>query len=297
VSASGNLLVAPGALFDNQLVWVSQTGSERVIPSGPRRYISPRVSPEGRRIAFAAASTIWTLDLDRNTFTRVTAETDPVISYPLWSRDGKSIYYRSTDGLRMRNADGSGASTLLPNTGPTDYPNSFTPDGQTLVLQRLGPKTAADLYTTPARGGPLTPLLVTNAYEAAADVSPDGKWITYVSNESGRMNVYLRPFGGPDRKWTVSSQGGTHPIWSVDGRRIFYRSGNQVIGVDVTTSPEVQLGEPRVLFERRYSFGQSITLANESISHDGKDLLMVEELPDSRYLNLVLNWLPPGGRR
>jgi Tol biopolymer transport system component len=234
--------------------------------------------------------TIWTLDIDRNTFTRVTTETDPVISYPCWSPDGKWIYYRSTDGLRMRSADGSGDSVLLPNTSPIDYPTSLTPDGQTLIVQRITPTTAADLYTTPARGGPLTPLLVTNAYEAAAQISPDGKWFAYVSNESGRTNVYLKPFRGPDQKWTVSSQGGTHPVWSVDGRRIYYRSGDQMIGVDVTTAPDVRLGDPHVLFEKRYSFGQSITLANESISHDGKDLLMVEQLPDSRYLNLILNW-------
>ena len=88
------------------------------------------------------------------------------------------------------------------------------------------PVTAADLYTMPAKGGVLTPLLRTKAYEAAAVVSPDGKWIVYVSDESGRMNIYLRPSDGTERKWTVSSQGGTHPIWSVDGHRVFYRFGD-----------------------------------------------------------------------
>jgi hypothetical protein len=84
-------------------------------------------------------------------------------------------------------------------------------------------------------------------------------------------------------------------MWSPDGRRIYYRSGDQTIAVDVTTAPEMRLGEPRVLFERRYSFGQSITLANGSISHDGREFLMVRPVPASRHLNLVLDWLPNVG--
>jgi Tol biopolymer transport system component len=296
VSASGSLLTTPPSVFDSQLVWVSMTGGVRTAASEPRRYLSPRVSPDGHRVAFTEKSAIWTRDMDRGTFTRVTSMIDSIISFPTWSPDGRSIYFRSSDGIRMQNSDGSGAAAVLPNTGPTDYPTSFSADGQTLIVQRLDPVTAADLYTTPAKGGALTPILRTNAYEAAAQVSPDGKWIVYVSDETGRMNIYLRPYGGTERRWTVSSQGGTHPIWSVDGRRIFYRFGDQMFAVDVTTEPEVHLGEPQVLFEKRFGFGQSITLANHSLSHDGREFLMVEDLPGGRHLDLVLNWLQTLGR-
>ena len=292
IARSGALFAASPDVFDRRLAWVSMTGAERLVRGPSRRYLSPRVSPDGSRIAFADTSTIWTLDPERDTFTRVTTATDPVTSFPIWSNDSRTIYYRSGDGVRAQNADGSGSPALLPNTGPTDYPNALTPDDQTLILQRIDPVTAGDLYSMPTRGGPLTPILVTSAYEAGAQLSRDGKWLAYVSNESGKFNIYLRPFGGPDRKWPVSNQGGTHPLWSNDGRRIFYRSGNQVLAVDVTTSPDVRLGEPRVLFERGYAFGQSITLANESVSHDGTELLMVKELLEGRHLNLVLNWLP-----
>jgi hypothetical protein len=297
VARSGTLIITPPEVFDRRLVWVSMTGAERELRAPPRRYLNPRVSPDGHRIAFADTGAIWTLDPERETFTRVTAAADPTTSFPIWSIDGRSIYYRSGDGVRKQNADGSGASVLLPNTGPTDYPNAFSADGGTLVLQRIDPVTAGDLYSTPALGGPLTPLLRTNAYEAAAQLSPDGRFLSYVSNESGRFNVYLRPFSGADRKWTVSNQsGGTHPLWSADGRRIFYRSGDQMLAVDVKTAPDVWLGEPQVLFDRAYAFGQSITVANESLSHDGKELLMVQELPGGRHLNLVLNWLTSFGR-
>ena len=122
-------------------------------------------------------------------------------------------------------------------------------------------------------------------------MSPDGKWIVYVSDETGQMNIYLRPYGGAERKWTVSSQGGTHPIWSADGRHIYYRFGDQMFAVDVTTVPDVHLGEPQVLFEKRFGFGQSITLANYSLSHDGREFLMVEDLAGGGHLDLVLNWL------
>jgi Tol biopolymer transport system component len=291
VSASGSLLSAPPSVFDSQLVWVSMTGGTRPAAAEPRSYLTPRVSPDGHRVAFAEKSTIWTLDPQRDTFTRVTSTIDSIVSFPLWSPDGRSIYFRSSDGIRMQNSDGSGADVVLPNTGPTDYPTSFSADGQSLVLQRLDPVTASDLYTTPARGGALTPILRTKAYEAGAQVSPDGRWIVYVSDESGRMNIYLRPYGGAEQKWTVSSQGGTHPIWGVDGRRIFYRFGDQMFAVDVTTAPDVHLGEPHVLFEKRFGFGQSITLANYSLGHDGREFLMVEDLPGGRHLDLVLNWL------
>jgi serine/threonine-protein kinase len=296
VSASGSLLTAPPSVFDSQLVWVSMTGGTRPAATEPRRYLTPRVSPDGHRVAFAENSTIWTLDPERDTFTRVTAATDSIVSFPIWSPDGRLIYFRSSDGIRMQNSDGSGASVVLPNTGPTDYPTSFSADGQTLLVQRLDPVTEADLYGMPARGGGLTPILKTKAYEAAAQVSPDGKWIVYVSDESGPMNIYLRPYAGAERKYTVSSQGGTHPIWSADGRRIFYRFGDQMLAVDVTTAPEVHLGEPHVLFEKRFGFGQSITLANYSLSGDGREFLMVEDLLGGRHLDLVMNWLPTLGK-
>ena len=116
------------------------------------------------------------------------------------------------------------------------------------------------------------------------------------SNESGRMEVYLRTLGGADRKWPVSSQGGLHSLWSRDGKKIYYRSGQQMMVVDFTAEPRVRLSAPRVLFEKRFSFGQSITLPNVSLSADGAEFLMVQEMPGGRHLDLVLNWLPAATR-
>jgi Tol biopolymer transport system component len=296
VAPVGTLATAPPSVLEARLAWVSMNGVERIIRGPARAFLSPRVSPDGRLIAFVEAATIWTLDPERGTFTRVTSQVDPLVSFPCWSSDGTRIYYRSSDGIRVQRADGEGASTLLPNTRDADYPNSATPDGATLIIQRIAPSTAADIYAMPANGGELTPIVVTNAYEAAAQVSPDGKWLLYVSNESGRMEVYLRPLGGADRKWAVSSEGGLHSIWSRDGRKIYYRSGQQMMVVDFTAAPDVRLSAPRVLFEKRFSFGQSITLPNVSLSADGAEFLMVQEMPGGRHLDLVLNWLPAATR-
>ena len=292
VAPVGTLVTAPPSVLEAQMVWVSMNGVERIIRGPARAFLSPRVSPDGRLIAFVEAATIWTLDPERGTFTRVTSQVDPTISFPCWSSDGRRIYYRSSDGIRVQRADGEGASTLLPNTRDSDYPNAATPDGGTLIIQRVAPSTAADIYAMPANGGELTPIVVTNAYESAAQVSPDGKWLLYVSNESGRMEVYLRPLGGADQKWPVSSEGGLHAIWSRDGKNIYYRSGQQMMVVALTAAPDVRLSAPRVLFEKRFSFGQSITLPNVSLSADGTEFLMVQEMPGGRHLDLVLNWLP-----
>ena len=296
VAPVGTLVTAPPSVLEAQMVWVSMNGVERIIRGPARAFLSPRVSPDGRLIAFVEAATIWTLDPERGTFTRVTSHVDPTISFPSWSSDGRRIYYRSSDGIRVQRADGEGASTLLPNTRDSDYPNAATPDGRTLIIQRVAPGTAADIYAMPANGGELTPIVVTNAYEAAAQVSPDGKWLLYVSNESGRMEVYLRPLGGADQKWPVSSEGGLHSFWSRDGKKIYYRSGQQMMVVDFTASSDVHLSAPRVLFEKRFSFGQSITLPNVSLSADGAEFLMVQEMPGGRHLDLVLNWLPSARR-
>jgi Tol biopolymer transport system component len=254
------------------------------------------VSPVGQSIAFSEAGTIWTFDPSRGTFTRVSKANEPNIGFSAWSVDGSRIYFRSEEGIRVQRADGEGTPVVLPNTTVSDYPASFTPDGKTLVFLRISAETGGDIYTMPSEGGKATPLVATKAYEGGPQVSPDGKWLLYVSNEPGHMEIYLRPFGGGDRRWTVSGDGGLHPLWSRDGRRIFYRSGQRMMAVDLTTTPDVHLGTPQVLFDRRYEFGPNITFPNYSLSADGREFLMVQEEAGGQHFSLVLNWLQNLGR-
>jgi serine/threonine-protein kinase len=291
VARDGTFLSAPPSIQNGHLMWVSMAGVERVVPGATRAFTNPRVSLRGRSIAFSDFGGIWTLDPDRGTATRVSKGNDPLIGYPAWSPDGTRIYYRSADGVKVARADGEGAPTLLPGTSVNDYPSSLTPDGRKLVMLRLTTETSGDVVSMPVEGGGVTPLVSTPAYESGPQVSPDGQWLLYVSDETGRMEVYLRPMSGPDRKWPVSTDGGLHPLWSRDGRQVFYRSGQRMLAVDVTTTPDVRLGAPRVLFERRYAFGPNVTFPNFSLSADGRDFLMVQEEPGGRHFDLVLNWM------
>ena len=291
VAASGALVLAPPAVVDGRLIWLSMTGADRLAGTPARGYLNPRVSPDGRFIAFSEAGVIWTMDAARYTFSRVsTTEPDPTVGFPLWSNDSKRIYYRSTDGIRLRRADGEGESRVLPNTGQNDYPGAVSPDRATLVITRLAAETGGDLYSMPAEGGELKPLLVTPAYEGGPQVSPDGNWLVYVSNESTRFEVYLRSMTALDRKYAVSSEGGTHGIWSRDGKRILYRSGQKFYAVTLTTTPDVRLGAPEFLFEKRQAFGQNLTIPNYSLSADGREFLVVREEPGGRHLSLVQYW-------
>ena len=130
----------------------------------------------------------------------------------------------------------------------------------------------------------------TAAYEGGARLSPDGRWLTYVSNESGQNEVYMRPFPGPDRRWQISTQGGTQAIWNPNGKEIFYRSANKMMVVEVSTAPEVTLSPPRLLFEQRYAFGAGVTIANYDVSRDGQRFVMVKDESSAGRLNVVLNW-------
>ena len=292
VSHTGTILFAGSKLASSYLVWVDPTGAEHVVAGPPRVFQNPRVSPDGRQIAFAANGTVWTMDPVRGGVTRVTPNsTDVTMGFPVWSSDSARIFLRSRDGIIEQRADAEGTPRPIKDTNAADYPSSVTPDGKTLLFLRIRAETAGDIYTANIATGELKPIVATPAYEGAPQVSPDGKWLAYVSNHSGPMEVYLRLLDGADRRWAVSSGGGLHPLWSRDGRQIYYRFGQKLLSVDVMTTPEVRLGTPRVLLERRYEFGVNLTFPNYSLSHDGRQFLMVKSIEGSSHFNLVINWL------
>jgi serine/threonine-protein kinase len=271
-------------------------GIERVINAPPRGFQNPRVSPDGRTIAFSELGSIWTIDVERGAMTRVHAGQNGLTGFPVWSADGREIFFRTAEGIYRHRADGEGQPTLIKGTSRLDYPASVTPDGRTLVMLRITSEMGGDILLVPLAGGDPRVVVATRAYEGGPQVSPDGKWLLYVSNESGRMEVFLRPVDGPDRRWPVSTGGGLHPLWSRDGRQIFFRTGQQMRAVDLQAEPDVRLGTPRTLFERRYSFGPNLTVPNFSISRDGKELLLIREESGSGHLSLILNWQQNVGR-
>ena len=292
VSNDGSMIFATGSLGIAHLVWVDSSGAERAVPGPARVYQNPRVSPDGRWIAYGSIGTVWSLDPVRGGVTRVSDDAgDGFVGFPTWLPDSARLFYRTRDGMVLRRADGEGAPKIVAGSASNDYPSAVTPDGKLLVFLRISAETAGDIYTVPVDGGEVKKVLATPAYEGAPQISPDGKWLAYVSNHSSQMEVYLRPFLGEDRRWPVSNGGGLHPLWSADGKRIFYRSGQKLLAVDVTTTPQVSLGAPVQILERRYEFGINLTFPNFSLSRDGKQFLVVKGETGGQHLSLIVNWL------
>ena len=289
VSPSGTVVYAPTNAV-SRMVWVSRQGTEQPLNETLRSYANPRLSPDGARVVVQAGD-LWMQDLTRATFTRLTPRDAVTNGFPVWTSDGRRVMFRTPSGLKVQDIDGGGEAQLIAGTSEFDYPGSLTADGETLVFLRSSQETSFDIYTLPLRDpAKVRPVLNTSAYEGGAALSPDGRWLTYISNESGRNEVYLRPFPGPERRWQVSTEGGTQAVWNRNGKEIFYRSGDKMMAVEMSTTPDVALSTPRLLFEQRYTFGAGITIANFDVSRDGQRFLMVKGESTAGRLNVVLNW-------
>ncbi len=289
LSASGTLVYA-ATTAQSTMVWVSREGAEQPLNNTLRPYTNPRLTPDGSSLLVQAGD-LWIQDLRRTTFTRLAEYQAALNGFAIWTPDGNQAVYKAADGLRMQNTDGSGQNHVIEGTNTFDFPGSVTADGRTLVFMRSSEETSFDIYFVPLPdGGKPTAIVKTAAYEGGVRLSPDGRWMIYVSNESGRNEIYLRAFPGPDRRWQVSTEGGTQAAWNPNGREIFYRSGNRMMAVDVSTTPDVLLSPPRVLFDQRYAYGAGITIANYDVTSDGQRFVMVKDESTAGRLNVVLNW-------
>jgi len=272
-------------------VWVSRQGVETSLSETPRSYLSPRVSPDDTRVVVQAGS-VWVHDLRRNSVERLATLRAATNAFPTWLSDGTTVMYRSGAGLRVQSTESGAQGRTLPGTTEFDYPTAVTPDGQTLVFNRSSPDTSFDILVAPfADPGRARPLVQTAAYEAGARLSSDGRWLVYVSNESGRNEVYVRSFLATDRRWQVSSDGGSQPVWNPNGREIFYRTGDRMMAVGVTAAgDELRLAAPQQLFTRAYAYGAGITIANYDVSQDGQRFVMVRDDTGIGRLRVILNW-------
>jgi Tol biopolymer transport system component len=290
LSNTGSLMYAPGDAGTTRLVWVSRQGVEQPITETPRRYQYPRLAPDGRRTAVATTGDLWIQDIARATFTRLTSEQTVGNAFPVWTPDGTRVLFRTSTGMFGIASDGSGHPQAIAGALSGDIPCSVAPDGDTLAFIRQNAQTSRDVYvlSLSGRSGP-RPVVNTPAFDGGPQFSPDGHWMAYASDESGQMQVYVRPFPGPDRRWQVSTQGGTQPLWSRNGKEIFYRVGNKMMEVDVSAGGDLALSQPRQLFEQGYVF-QNVSLANYDVSPDGKRFVMVKDEAGSGRLHVVLNW-------
>jgi serine/threonine-protein kinase len=289
VSRSGTTIYSANTAFST-LMWVSRKGEEQVLNGERRSYANPRMSPDGRRFIVQAGD-LWMEDLERATFSRVTTGTILGNGFPIWMTDGR-VMYRSPTGLRIQGTSGPGGDAqVIPGTTDLDYPGAVAPDGDTLVFLRSTEESSFNILSLSVRNPAKTStILQTPAYEGGARLSPDGRWISYASNESGRNEIYLRPFPGPGERVQVSTDGGTQAIWNPNGKEIFYRMDDKMMAVDVTTSPTLKLSAPKLLFEARYAYGAGLTIPNFDVSRDGQRFVMVKPESGAGRLNVVLNW-------
>ncbi len=293
VAPDGSLLYAVGGRLrgKNRVVWVDRDGSSEALLEDPGPYSYPRLSPDGTRLALGldgAATAVGLFDLARGTLSRVAQGYHNVD--PLWTPDGRRVSFRSNrDGpynIYWQVVDGGGSAERLTTSDSVQRPRSWSPDGKVLAFDQLGTDTGWDLWTLSldaARNPRPEPFLETEADERFAMFSPDGGWLAYQSNESGQYEIYVRSFPSPGSKRLVSAGGGTNPRWNPNGRELFDRRGEEVIAVAVAMGSDLELGRPRVLFERAGDY---------DVAPNGERFVMIEKGASTAPAQLILvrNW-------
>jgi serine/threonine-protein kinase len=332
VSATGNLAYVPGVAEGGErtLVWVDRKGNAEAVSLPPRSYLFPRISPDGKSIVVeveGATHNLFSYDLARTVLTQLT--TDGLSHAPVWTPDGQNICYRSwkagTMTMWSMPADQSRQGERLTTVGARQSAVSVSPDGRYLAYNQMADTTSAgamaaggmadagnggessmgtgtDIWILPLQGTDRTPRAFKRSTfdEASAKFSPDGKWVTYCTNRTGRSEVYVEPWPGPGMRVQLSSDGGTDPLFSRGGREICYRNGDKMMVVQVSIAGQFTAGPPAVLWTGRYSHGLSsscgppgVSSANYDVSADGQRFLMIKDQDEgagSTSLVVVLRW-------
>jgi len=245
----------------------------------------------------------WLYDLSRETLTRLSSG-GTVNQAPVWAPDGKRVAFQSNrEGsldLFSQLADGSGGLERLTTSESTPAANSWSSDGQLLAFVEPNPTTGWDIWVLRLSDRKAQPFLQTAFNESAPRFSPDGYWLAYVSDESGRWEIYVQPYPGPGGKWQISTDGGTEPMWNPNGRELFYRNGRKMMAVEIATQSGFAAGKPRVLFEGDY-LPTPLMFPNYDVSQDGQRFLMFkpseQEAAAPTQINVVLNWFEELKRR
>ena len=306
LSADGVLAYVPGELYEGAktMLWVDTTGKTIELPPMPGVGFQYRLSPDGSKLvrpnatgadgeATGANRDLWIDDLTgRSASLRLTF--DQVTNLPIWTHDGSRVIYtrgEQVDNLFWRAADGSGEEERLTTSPNPQITGSVTPDG-TLVYFERDPKSGFDLWLLPLNGSRQPRrFLSTPRNEGNPRTSPDGRWVAYQSNISGNVEVYVASFPSAATRLRISQDGGASPMWSPDGRDVYYRApqsqgSGQMMAVSIdTTGLEPRIGTPRVLFPGPFQ-------GNGDVAPDGRFLLVKQTTRESatRVIQLVFDW-------
>jgi serine/threonine-protein kinase len=310
ITEDGTLVYLPdtgGA--EQRLVWVDRKGTAEALAAPPRNYGAPRLSPDGRRIATRIGGDTWVYDISRDTLTRLTFEPGGS-TVSAWTPDGNRVTYHGnrgeSSGLFWKLADGSGPEERIVASEHNVVPGAWSPDGKFFAFTESNNVTSDDLWVLsleadpqrPGTGNKAQPFLKTPFDEGRPKFSPDGRWLAYISDESGRQEVYVQPYPGPGGKWQISTEGGNEIVWARNGE-LFYRSGEKMMVVETTTQPTFSAGRPRLVFEGQYGIGLGGGAAYD-VTPDGQRFLMVQGFAGeggARQIHVVLNWFEELRRR
>ena len=303
VSSNRVLVYRGGGISNTQLTWFDRQGKALGVEGDPGIYFAFALSPDGARVAMERIigennRDIWIHDRGRGAATRFTF--DPAFDrMPVWSPDGSHIVFTSNrDGaynLYQKLSSGAGEDELLFESGRAKYPSDWSPDGRILLYSQYDPKTQSDLWALPMTGDRKpVPVLQTQFTETQGQFSPDSRWIAYTSDESGKAEIYVRPFppSSSSGKWMVSNDGGMQARWRRDGKELLYVSADRkLMSVDVTTGASFKYDVPKELFPLPIVQATSADFRWD-MSADGKQFLVNTAASDiaSEPITVVLNW-------
>ncbi len=305
VSNSGTLVFFAGAVGQSELVWVDRAG-RRIGEAGPRGiFNSLSLSPDATSVVYDQAEPrnrtlgLWRLDFARGVPSRLTFHPSHEI-FPLWSPDGTRIAFSSLreppPQLYELNANGAGSEKLLLKTNFPKNPSGWSRDGRLLFYDTVDPQTGGDIWALPLVGKPEPyPVVRTLADEHYGTPSPDGRWLAYISNETGPYEVYVEAFPATGFRRQVSTLGGFEPQWRLDGRELFYRAPDQTLmAVDVKRNQTtVEFSPPKALFPTRIKWMEIQAVAHHyAVSPDGQRFLMTSATDEAQSspITVMLNW-------
>ena len=317
VSATGTLVYVAAGLGEGEsrLVRVGLDGSVTTLVDRSASWYQPRISPDGRQLVVrevADECRLWLFDFERRSLTPLTASGDN--HQPIWKRSGKEVVYgresssKGTRGLFRQVADGSRAPVELlsgeavsgSGSSAVPYPDSFSPGDSDLLFERSTLEMGSDLWVVPMDTKVPEPFLASPAFEGDGAFSPDGRWVAYVSDESGRQEVYVRAYPSKGSRLQISVAGGEWPMWSPDGTRLYFGRGRRLMAVDFNgTGYEAEVDRPKEVLE-----GFDFSRGNADLMPDGESFVLVQ--PASRGLveiRVVTGWAQelkdtvPGGVR
>jgi Tol biopolymer transport system component len=317
VSDSGTLLYVAGAIENPNVTigWMNTSGEFSAVGAAAGIYRDLGVSPDGKRFAMTRTNgnrdDLWVYDSGRDTFTRLTVIADgEVVTNPLWTPDGKRIAYALQQKGRVPNiwwvrSDGSGEGQRLAESDVPESPGSWSPDGKTLAVYQVNAGTNWDIFTRPLEGSEASGWKLGKAVsfansrfdEVHPEFSPDGRWIAYVSNESGTFEIYVRPFPGPGGRWQISTGPAGYPQWTRDGKEIIYRGPGGLTVVSYSASDgSFRADKPRIWAPSNFSDRANNPNLGFSPGPDGKRVALLKSVdadtppPAHNKVSLIFNF-------